>query len=95
MSVGILLGWILCGLIVGLIARLLVPGRQSMNLMPTMVLGIFGAVVGGFLYSLVKGAPSEAFSLAGDAWHGWIVAIVGSVLVLWAYPTLYPRKWWQ
>jgi uncharacterized membrane protein YeaQ/YmgE (transglycosylase-associated protein family) len=40
-----------CGLIVGLIARLLLPGRQSMSLLMTMVLGIVGAVVGGFLYS--------------------------------------------
>jgi uncharacterized membrane protein YeaQ/YmgE (transglycosylase-associated protein family) len=79
MSVGTLLSWMLCGLIVGLIARLLVPGRQSMSLLRTMVLGIVGAVVGGFLYSLVQGAPSEPFSLSGNAWHGWIIAILGGV----------------
>lgn len=95
MSVVTLLSWMLCGLIVGLVARLLVPGRQSMGLLLTMVLGIAGAVVGGFLYSLVQGAPSEPFSLAGNAWHGWLVAILGAVLVLWGYGTLYPRKWWQ
>ena len=54
-----------------------------------------GAVMGVFLYSLVQGAPSDPFSLSGNAWHGWIVAILGGVLVLWAYVTLYPRKWWQ
>ena len=53
MSVGTLLSWMACGLIVGLIARLLLPGRQSMGLLLTMVLGIVGSVVGGFLYSLV------------------------------------------
>jgi uncharacterized membrane protein YeaQ/YmgE (transglycosylase-associated protein family) len=95
MSVGTFLSWMLCGLIVGLVARLLVPERQSMSLLLTMVLGIVGAVVGGFLYSVVQGAPSEPFSLSGDAWHGWIVSILGAVLVLWAYPTLYPRRWWQ
>jgi uncharacterized membrane protein YeaQ/YmgE (transglycosylase-associated protein family) len=95
MNVGTLLSWMLCGLVVGLIARLLVPGRQSMSLFLTMVLGIVGAVVGGFLYSLVQGAPSEPFSLAGNAWHGWIVAIFGAALVLWAYGNLYPRRWWQ
>jgi uncharacterized membrane protein YeaQ/YmgE (transglycosylase-associated protein family) len=96
MSVGSLLSWMLCGLIVGLIARVLVPGRQSMGLLMTMVLGIVGAVVGGFLYSLVQGAPSEPFSLSGNAWHGWIVAILGSVLVIWIYGNLYPRRrWWQ
>jgi uncharacterized membrane protein YeaQ/YmgE (transglycosylase-associated protein family) len=95
MTVGSLLSWIVCGLIVGLIARVLLPGRQSMSLLMTMVLGIVGAVVGGFLYSLVQGVPSEPFSLSGNAWHGWIVAILGGVLVLWAYATLYLRRSWQ
>jgi uncharacterized membrane protein YeaQ/YmgE (transglycosylase-associated protein family) len=95
MSIGSLLSWMLCGLIVGLVARLLVPGRQNMGLLMTMVLGIVGAVVGGFLYSLIRGAPGEPFSLSGDAWHGWIVAILGGMLVLWAYVALYPRRWWQ
>jgi uncharacterized membrane protein YeaQ/YmgE (transglycosylase-associated protein family) len=95
MSVGILLSWMACGLIVGLIARLLLPGRQSMGLLMTMVLGIVGAVVGGSLYSLVQGVPSEPFALSGNAWQGWIVAILGAVLVLWAYVTLYARRWRQ
>jgi uncharacterized membrane protein YeaQ/YmgE (transglycosylase-associated protein family) len=95
MDIGLLLSWMLCGLIVGAIARFLVPGRQNMSLILTMVLGIVGAVVGGFLYSLVQGAPSEPFSLSGNAWHGWLVAILGAVVVLWAYVVLYPRRWWQ
>jgi uncharacterized membrane protein YeaQ/YmgE (transglycosylase-associated protein family) len=95
MSVGSLLSWVVCGLIVGLIARFLLPGRQSLGLLLTMVLGIVGAVVGGFLYSLVQGAPSEPFSLSGNAWHGWIVAVLGAVVVLWAYVSLYPRRWYQ
>ncbi len=96
MSVGNLLSWLLCGLIVGLVARLLVPGRQNMSLLMTVVLGILGAVVGGFLYALIQGAPSEPLSLSGNAWHGWIVAILGAVLVLWAYVSLYPpRRWYQ
>jgi uncharacterized membrane protein YeaQ/YmgE (transglycosylase-associated protein family) len=95
MSVGALLSWMLCGLIVGLIARLLVPGRQNMSLLMTVVLGIVGAVVGGLLYSLVQGAPAEPFSLSGNAWHGWVVAVLGAALVLWAYVSLYPRRWYQ
>jgi uncharacterized membrane protein YeaQ/YmgE (transglycosylase-associated protein family) len=96
MTAGTLLSWMVCGLVVGLIARLLVPGRQNMGLLLTMVLGIVGAVVGGFLYSLIQGAPSEPFSLSGNAWPGWIVAILGAALVLWAYVSLSPRrKWYQ
>ena len=91
---GSVVSWMLCGLIVGLIARALVPGRQGMGLMLTMVLGIVGAVVGGILYSLVMGAPSEPFSLAGSAWHGWIVAILGAMLVLWIYVAVGRRSTW-
>jgi len=95
MSISVLVSWMLCGLAVGLIARLLVPHRLNISLLFTMVLGIIGALVGGFLYSLVQGVPGEPFSLSGNAWHGWIVAILGGVLVLWAYGALYPKEWWQ
>src|SRR3954451_21380710 len=95
MTIGSLLSWMLCGLIVGLIARLLVPQRLNISLLFTMVLGIVGALVGGFLFTLIQGPPSEPFSLSGNAWHGWIVAILGSVLVLWLYGLLYPKRWWQ
>ena len=95
MTAGSILSWMVCGLIVGLVARLLVPGRQHMSLLLTMVLGIVGAVVGGLIFSLIQGAPGEPFSLSGNAWHGWVVAILGGVLVLWAYSAMYPRRWWQ
>ena len=95
MTIGALLSWMLCGLIVGLVARFLVPGQQSMSLPLTTALGIVGALVGGSLYALARGVPSEPFSLSGNAWHGWIVSVLGAVLVLWGYGILYPRRWWQ
>jgi uncharacterized membrane protein YeaQ/YmgE (transglycosylase-associated protein family) len=90
-----LMSWIICGLIAGFAARALVPGRQYMSLFMTAVLGIVGAIVGGFLYWTVMGQPGVAFSLAGSAWHGWIVTIAGAVLTLWAYPLVAPRRWWD
>lgn len=95
MSIGSVLAWILCGLVVGLCARLLVPGRRSLSLSMTTVLGIAGALVGGFLYSVVRGASVEPFSLASHNWYGWIVAILGAMLLVWAYPYAYPRRWWN
>jgi uncharacterized membrane protein YeaQ/YmgE (transglycosylase-associated protein family) len=95
MSAGMILSWMVCGLIVGLIAHLLVRGGQHLGLILTMVLGIAGSFVGGFLYWLIEGAPGEPFSLSGNAWHGWIMAIIGAVLVLWIYKALHPRRWWQ
>ena len=95
MTLGTLISWMLCGLIVGLIARLLVPGRQHMSLVMTMLLGIVGAFVGGVLYSMFQGAPSDPFTLSGNAWQSWAVAILGAVVVLLVYGALYPRRWWQ
>jgi uncharacterized membrane protein YeaQ/YmgE (transglycosylase-associated protein family) len=63
-----------------------------MSLLATMVLGIVGAIVGGFLYSLIQGTPREPFSLSGTAWQGWIIAILGGVLVLWAATGFYSRR---
>lgn len=95
MSIGSVLAWIVCGLIVGLCARLLVPGRQSMSLPLTTLLGIAGALIGGFLYSVVRGPAVEPFSLASHNWYGWIVAILGAMLLVWVYPHVYPRRWWN
>lgn len=95
MSLGSIVSWIACGLIVGICARFLVPGRQNMSLPMTAMLGILGALVGGFFYSLVRGASVAPFSLANQNWYGWIVAILGAMFVVWAYPWLYPRQWWN
>ncbi|KAA5542624.1 GlsB/YeaQ/YmgE family stress response membrane protein [Roseiconus nitratireducens] len=70
-----ILGWMLFGLIIGAIARFVVPGSQRMGWLKTMLLGIIGSFVGGFVGYLVFG---------GDAFQasGWIGSIVGAVIVL-------------
>ncbi|HEX3316207.1 MAG TPA: GlsB/YeaQ/YmgE family stress response membrane protein, partial [Gemmataceae bacterium] len=55
MFIGSILGWIIAGLIVGAFARLLVPGRQSMGIVLTIILGIVGAFLGGYLSTLMFG----------------------------------------
>ena len=79
---------------VGLLARFIVPGPQIMSVPMTILVGIGGALVGGFLYSLVAGAAVELFSMTSRIWYAWIVAILGGILMVWAYPYLRPRKWW-
>jgi uncharacterized membrane protein YeaQ/YmgE (transglycosylase-associated protein family) len=75
-----ILSWILFGLIVGLIARALYPGAQKMSLPSTIALGIAGSVVGGLIARLVSGEPVRgAFEGAG-----WILSIVGALIVVWA-----------
>ena len=92
-----ILGWVACGLLVGLIARLLVPGRHPLGILRTVLLGILGAVVGGLIYWAVAGEPGRPFSLEGDAWHGWLVSIVGAVVVLWFFAAWQRsrRPWWR
>ncbi len=91
------LGWVLCGLVVGLIARLLVPGRHPLGVLRTVLLGILGAVIGGLIYWIVVGEPARPFSLAEDAWHGWLVSILGAVILLWIYTAWERsrRRWWR
>lgn len=76
-----LIGWLIAGLIVGGIARLLIPGRQPMGTLMTMVLGIVGALVGGLVSWMIWGMPGEPFGT--HAWPGYLFSILGAVLVLW------------
>jgi uncharacterized membrane protein YeaQ/YmgE (transglycosylase-associated protein family) len=74
------LGWIVLGLIAGAIAKLIMPGDDPGGIIVTMLLGIIGAVIGGFLGSRFFGIGLQTFwSL-----QTWIVAIIGSlILLLW------------
>jgi uncharacterized membrane protein YeaQ/YmgE (transglycosylase-associated protein family) len=72
---GIIL-FLIMGLIAGLIARAIVPGRDPMGWIGTLVLGVIGALIGGFLF----GGPDNAV--------GYLGAIVGAVLVLLVYKLL-------
>ncbi len=92
MSAGHVVSWIVCGLIVGLLARHVVSGP---SLLKTAALSVAGAVVGGLLLALVAGFSREPLSLAGNAWYGWVAAAVGAALALWGYSVLFPKRWWQ
>jgi uncharacterized membrane protein YeaQ/YmgE (transglycosylase-associated protein family) len=73
-----ILGWMLFGLIVGALAKLLVPGRDPGGIAGTMLLGIVGALVGGFAGKLL------GLYQYGDS-AGYIMATLGAVVILFAY----------
>ena len=73
-----ILGWIFFGLIVGIIGKLLMPGRDPGGFIITTILGIVGALVGGFL-GRVLGLYRE-----GDP-VGFVMAIIGSIVLLVLY----------
>ena len=73
-----ILGWIIFGLVVGALAKFLMPGRDGGGIIVTMLLGIVGALVGGFLgRALGLYGPNEP--------AGFVGALVGAVLVLLIY----------
>ena len=79
LMVGFIVVLIVIGLIAGLLARLLVPGRDSIGILGTIVLGIVGSFVGGFIWNLV-----EYHRFAPHRFHpvGIIGSIVGAIVVL-------------
>lgn len=82
------LSFLLLGLIAGAIAKVIMPGKQGGGWVATLVLGVIGAVVGGWLGSLLFNAKiDEFFSLSS-----WALAIGGSLVVLAIYGYIVGRK---
>lgn len=77
--IGTLLSWAVFGLVIGAIARFLYPGRQPMSMLMTMVLGVIGSFVGGFISYLFGYDPQDG-ALQGA---GWIMSIIGAIVVVW------------
>ena len=80
-----ILGWILFGLIVGVIAKLVMPGKDPGGIIVTILLGIVGAVLGGYLGRMM-GLYQE-----GEA-AGLIVSTLGAILVLALYRMMVRRR---
>jgi uncharacterized membrane protein YeaQ/YmgE (transglycosylase-associated protein family) len=73
-----IISMIIVGLIIGLIARAIMPGDQKMGIILTIILGILGSVVAGYLGGAIGWyAPGEG--------AGWIGSIVGAIIVLFIY----------
>jgi uncharacterized membrane protein YeaQ/YmgE (transglycosylase-associated protein family) len=86
---GFIIGLIIVGLIAGFIARALVPGDDSMSIVATIVLGIIGSFVGGFLADALLRDDSEDLGF-GPA--GIIGSIIGAIVVLLIYNAVTDRR---
>jgi len=83
-----ILGWIVLGLIAGAIAKLILPGRQGGGWIVTLLLGVVGALLGGWLGSVLFGVGLEEFwSL-----QTWLLAIGGAIVVLLIWGLIFGRK---
>jgi uncharacterized membrane protein YeaQ/YmgE (transglycosylase-associated protein family) len=81
-------GFLLLGLLAGAIAKLILPGKQGGGWFITLLLGVVGALLGGFLGSLLFNAPLEEFFSI----QTWLLAIGGSIIVLLIYGLLVGRR---
>jgi uncharacterized membrane protein YeaQ/YmgE (transglycosylase-associated protein family) len=80
-----ILAWILFGLVVGIIAKLLMPGRDPGGFIITILLGIAGAMLGGFVgRAMGFYGPQES--------AGWLLSILGAVILLALYRMMVRRR---
>ncbi|MET9959988.1 GlsB/YeaQ/YmgE family stress response membrane protein [Streptomyces sp. NPDC006326] len=84
-----IIGWILLGLLAGIIAKVLMPGRDPGGIILTTLIGIAGALLGGWLGKVIFGVDSidGFFELST-----WIAAIVGSFILLTIYRLAVGRR---
>ena len=83
-----IISWIVFGLIAGIIAKLIMPGRDPGGCIITMLLGVAGAFVGGFLYRLFSGREVFfQFDLGS-----MVVAVLGAVVILAIYRLVAGRR---
>jgi uncharacterized membrane protein YeaQ/YmgE (transglycosylase-associated protein family) len=83
-SIGILdiVWYVIAGLVIGVLARALMPGRQDMSLVATIVLGVVAAIVGGLLWNAI---------FPGNDGVAWIGSIIVAIVLLWLYSRLAPN----
>jgi len=80
-----ILSWILFGLVVGIIAKLLMPGRDPGGFIVTILLGIAGALIGGFI------GRAMGFYDANEG-AGWLMSILGAIVLLALYRMMVRRR---
>ncbi len=79
--------WLIIGLIAGALARLIMPGRDPMGIIATILLGIVGSIVGGLVSWAIWGADDGRFRPGGI-----ILSILGAILVLWIWRMIRSRS---
>ena len=84
-----IIGWILLGLLAGLIARAVLPGEQPGGIIVTVIVGIVGAIIAGFITKAIGfGDPiDEFFDLST-----WLAAIIGAILLLLLWQAIAGRR---
>jgi uncharacterized membrane protein YeaQ/YmgE (transglycosylase-associated protein family) len=91
--VGAIVSWLLFGLLAGLVARMVVRGRQPIGCLATIAVGMVGALIGGLIGEVVFDEDDSGFR-----WDlgPFLLAVAGAVVLLLALEALGGRRrWWQ
>lgn len=85
---GAVIGTIIFGAVIGFLARLVLPGKQNISVIVTVILGILGALAGYYLW----GAISDSGDTSGVDWIRWIISIIVAAVLVVAYGAVTGRK---
>lgn len=82
------ISWVLFGLLAGFVARALTPGRQAIGCLPTLAVGLVGALIGGLVGNVVFGHKVHF------GWHlgPFLLAVLGAIVLLLALEALSGRR---
>ncbi|MGW0177052.1 GlsB/YeaQ/YmgE family stress response membrane protein [Rhodococcus sp. NPDC003322] len=82
--VGDIIGTIIFGAVIGVLARLVIPGKQAMGWIVTVLLGIAGALIGYWVWGMI----SDTGDTAGIDWWRWIISIAAAAVLTLGYTSL-------
>ena len=87
LSLGGIIGLIIFGAAIGILARVVMPGKQSLSVLVTVMLGVLGALVGYFVSGKLGVADT-----AGIDWWRWVISIAAAVVLAVGYETITSRS---
>ncbi|HSO63968.1 MAG TPA: GlsB/YeaQ/YmgE family stress response membrane protein [Ornithinibacter sp.] len=82
-----ILGTIFFGAVIGVLARFVLPGRQNVNMIVTVILGVLGALIGYWLWGLIGDGNTD-----GIDWIRWFISIAAAAILVVAYEAIAGRK---
>ena len=88
MDIGEIIGTIIFGAVIGVLARLVLPGKQNISAIITVILGILGALIGYWLWGLV----SDKGDTVGIDWIRWFISIAAAAILVVAYGSITGKK---
>ncbi|EWC59226.1 transglycosylase-associated protein [Actinokineospora spheciospongiae] len=83
-----IIGWVVLGLLAGLIAKAVMPGKDPGGFIVTAVIGVVGALIGGFIGNAIFGGGLQDFFSI----RTWLLAILGSLILLAVYRVTIGKK---